>query len=234
MKRRAARGVTLIEAMVAVALIAIMAGGMFVGLGGLSSARLRESSTAVASAIRIAYNHANATSRPTRLVFDFETRSITIEESAGRMLIQKGMTGGAAAANDIEQAVVAEAEAILEGPRAPRASFTPVGKVLGFEYDEDKQAGKKMLAEGIFFRRIEVGHDDFAATEGRAYLYFWPGGQTELASIQIQKTMEDVDDKDILSITVSPLTGKTAVKGGPVDMRRPVSDAEMSERADRL
>lgn len=235
MKRHAARGMTLIEAMLVVAMIALLAGGMFVGLGGLSSARFRESSTSITSAIRIAYNHANATSRPTRLVFDFESRTISIEESQGRMLLKQGeLSGGAAAATDVERAVVAESEEILEGPRAPRASFSPVGKILGFEYDEEKGAGKKTLREGIYFRQIEVGHEDEPATEGRVYLYFWPGGQTELASIQIQKGTGDVDDSDIISVTVSPLTGKTAIDGGPIDMPRPRGDEEMSERADSL
>lgn len=235
MRRAAERGVTLIEVMLVVALVAMLAGGMFVGLGGLASARLRESSTSVTSAIRIAYNHANATSRPTRLVFDFEARTITIEESPGRMLLKKGdRTGGAAAATDIEQAVVAESEDILEGPRAARPSFQPVGKILGFEFDEAKKAGHKSLADGIYFRQIEVAHEDGPVKEDRVYLYFWPGGQTERAAIQIQKTAGEVDDDDIITITVAPLTGKTAILGGPLDMPRPMSDGEASERADSL
>lgn len=235
MRRHAARGVTLIEVMIVVALVAMLSGGMFVGLGGLASARLRESSTNVVSAIRIAYNHANATSRPTRLVFDFETRTISIEESPGRMLLRDGeISGGASAATDLERAIQAEAEEIVDGPRAKRASFVPVGKILGFEYDDEKERGQKKLADGIFFRQIEVQHEETSVLEGRAYLYFWPGGQTELASIQIQRGTGDVDDDDVISITVSPLTGKTKIHGGPIDMARPLTDEDMSERADTL
>ncbi len=221
--------------MIVVGLVAMLAGGTFVGLGGLSSARLRESSTSIVSAIRIAYNHANATSRPTRLVFDFESRTVTIEDSPGRMFLRQGeRTGGAAAATDMERAVIAESEEILGGPRASRASFQPVGKILGFEYDADKETSKKTLAEGIFFRRIEVAHEDAPVTEDRVYLYFWPGGQTERAAIQIQKTQGDVDEGDIITITVSPLTGKTMILGGALDMPRPISDEDVSERADTL
>ena len=110
----------------------------------------------------------------------------------------------------------------------------PVGKILGFEYDEQRGRGQKMLAEGVFFRQIEVGHENTSVTEGRAYLYFWPGGQTELASVQIQKGTADVDDDDIISITVSPLTGKTVIHGGPVDMPRPLDEEDYSERSDTL
>jgi general secretion pathway protein H len=230
-----ARGVTLIEVMIAVALVAMLSVGMFMGLGGLSTARLRQSSTSIVNAIRLAYNHANATSRPTRLVFDFEARTISIEDSPGRMLVQSGdRTGGAEAATDIERAVVAESEKILDGPRAPRASFAPVGKILGFEYDEQVGTAQKHLGEGIFFRQIEVGHEDVAVTEDRVYLYFWPGGQTERASIQIQKGKGDADDDDVLSIIVSPLTGKTQIVSGRRDMVRVRSDEESTEVEEAL
>lgn len=222
------RGVTLIEILVTLAIIAVMAGGAMVGLGALSSARLRESSTQVSGAIKLAYNHANATSRPTRLVFDFEQKTIAIEESEGRMLVQSGdRTGGAAAATELERALQQESEAILEGPRAPRPDFRPVEKILGFEHGDG--ASVKRLREGISFRLIEVAHDEAPIVEGRAYLYFWPGGMTQNAAVQITKDGAD----DIVTILVSPLTGKTRILGGAVEMPRPRNDAEASEREDR-
>jgi general secretion pathway protein H len=222
------RGVTLIEILVTLAIIALMAGGAMLGLGAISSARLRESSTQVSGAIKLAYNHANATSRPTRLVFDFEQKTIAIEDSEGRMLVQSGdRTGGAAAATELEQALQKEAEGILQGPRAPRADFQPVERILGFEHDDGVSV--KRLREGISFRLIEVAHDDDASVEGRAYLYFWPGGMTQNAAIHIQKDGSD----DVITILVAPLTGKTRIVGGAVEMPRPRNDAEESEREDR-
>jgi general secretion pathway protein H len=232
---RSRRGVTLIEVMIAVALVALLSVGMFMGLGGLSTARLRQSSTSITNVIRLAYTHANATSRPTRLVFDFEGRTVSLEDSPGRMLVQSGdRTGGAEAATDIERTVVAESEKILDGPRAPRANFASVGQILGFEYDEPGANGVKRLGEGIYFRQIEVGHEDVAVTEDRVYLYFWPGGQTERASIQIQKGKGDVDDTDVLSILVAPLTGKTEIVSGRRDMMRVRDDEEATEVEESL
>ena len=46
--------------------------------------------------------------------------------------------------------------------------------------------GHKALEGGIKFRGVQTQHDDLPRTEGRAYLYFWPGGQTERASIQLK------------------------------------------------
>lgn len=225
------RGITVIEVLVTLAIVAVMAGGLMMGLGAISSARLRESSTQVSGAIKIAYNHANATSRPTRLVFDFEAKTIAIEDSAGRMLVQSGdRTGGAAAATELEREIQEESASIIEGPRAPRPDFSAVTDVLGFEHDDSKGKSVKRLREGISFRLIEVQHDEAAIVDGRAYLYFWPGGLTQSASVQIQKDDED----DIITITVSPLTGKTMILDGPVEMPRPTSDEEASEREDPL
>jgi len=231
-RARPRRGVTLVELLVAVSLVVLLAGGMYVGIGGLSSSRLRESSTLIAGAIRVAYSHANATSRPTRLVFDIGARTVAVEDTPGRMYVQSGdRTGGAEAATELEREIVADTESILEGPRPKRPSFQPVKKLLGFE--PDNPGGGKTLSKGIYFRQIEVAHDEEPATSERVYLYFWPGGQTELAAIQVQKGNEpDVPDGSIITVMVAPLTGKVSIVGGPQDMPRPMTDEEMSERED--
>ncbi len=226
------RGVTLIEVLVVVAIVAMLTGGVVMGAGSLMTARLRESASLIASAVRVAYNHANATSRVTRLVLDFEGRTITIEDSPGRMFLQAGdRTGGAAAATDVEQSVVSESEAILEGVRAPRPSFAPVTNLLGFSGDKGAQA-QKPLSSNVYFRQVEVDHEDEAVTQDRVYIYFFPGGQAERAAIQIQRGQGDADEDDILTISVAPLTGKVEVLGGPVEMPRPRSEEDASERED--
>jgi len=231
-KRTAQRGTTLIEVLITVTLVVLLTGGMYIGIGGLSSARLRESSTLIAGAVRVAYNHANATSRPTRLVLDLGARTITVEDSEGRLFIQSGdRTGGAAAATELEREIVADTEEILDGPRPQRPTFRPVTKLLGF--NPDKPGGSKTLASGIYFRQVEVAHEDGPVTSERVYLYFWPGGQTERAAIQVQKTnKDDVADSSIITVLVSPLTGKVSIVGGAVDMPRPIRDEDISERED--
>jgi general secretion pathway protein H len=231
--RAAQRGLTLVEILVALAIITIVTGGMVIGVGAISSARLRESASTLASAIRIAYNHANATSRVTRIVLDLGERTITIEDTDGRLFLEKGsQTGGAAAATDIEAEAIAESERVLSGPRSERASFAPVGKLLGFEVDEETGPTKK-LGDGIYFRSVEVEHEDSAVTSDRVYVYFFPGGQAERAAIQLQKGQDaEPDPGNILTITVAPLTGKIEVLSGPFDMPRPLDEREASELED--
>ena len=229
--QRGARGVTLVELLVTLAIVALISGLAFASTGMIEATRLRGSAMMISSAVRVAYAHANATSRAVRIVFDFEQRSVAIEEASGRMALAKNdITGGAEAATEAERKAQAEAEALLKGPQPARARFSSA-KIRGFG---ESSTPMRTLETGIRFAQIETQHDEIAETTGRAYLYFWPGGQTERAAIQLLKGGAAVEPRpeDVITLLVSPLTGKTSVKRGRVAMPRPRDDAEESERAD--
>jgi general secretion pathway protein H len=224
--------VTLVEVLIVLALIGFLTGGLLLGAGALSQSRLKRSAVMLSGAVRVAYNFANSTSRPARLVFDFDARTITLEQGEGPMLLRRGeKTGGAASATDAEQQATAAGEELAEGPKAPRANFRPVS-AYGVASEADPEG--KTLSAGIRFRQIEVDHEDDPVSSDRAYLYFWPGGQTERAAIQLMigSDPETVEESDVITLVVSPLTGKVQIVGGPVDMPRPRTDEEESERRD--
>ncbi|MEO7328004.1 MAG: prepilin-type N-terminal cleavage/methylation domain-containing protein, partial [Minicystis sp.] len=62
-ERSSARGVTLVELLITVAIIGVAVGLTMIGAGVSDSARLRRSSVMIASAVRVAYGHANASSK---------------------------------------------------------------------------------------------------------------------------------------------------------------------------
>lgn len=231
MRRAAAdvRGVTLVEVLIAMALVAIVSAGAILGMGVVQSARLKRSASMIGGAVRIAYAHANAKSKPVRLVFDFEERMLILEESTGVMSLKKNdATGGAAAATEAERAAIEESEAILKGPRAARPSFQAT-KAFGWNVEGERPG--KQLEKGIRFLQVETAHQEEPIQAGRAYLYFWPGGQTERAAVQLlQSDSEKADEGSVLTVLISPLTGKAEIKRGPVEMPRPRSDDEESER----
>ena len=229
-RRATGRGMTLIEVLISIALVALLTGGVLMGLGVLGGARLRLSATSITAAVRVAYNHASAASRPTRLVFDLDARKVWLEESdKSTMLLRKNeLAGGAAAATDVEAEAIAAGARIIEGARAPRPGFRPAS-AFGFENDSGRS--EKQLEDGVRFLSVEVAHDDASVEQGRAYLYFWPGGQTERAAIQLGLGDQPKDD-DIVTIVVSPLTGKPTVESGRVAMPRPREEREESERTD--
>jgi general secretion pathway protein H len=219
------RGVTLIEILVVVALVAVMTSITILGFGGVSSARLKRASTQISGASRVAYAHATATSKVTRLVFDFEEGKILLEEAEGSHLVRRDQSGGAEAATEIEEQALAAAK-VAEGPRTPRASFVAV-KAIGFP-----EEGKE-LPSGIQFWQVDSDHQEEPIGSGRAYLYFFPGGQTETAAIQLRVSNADESDtSSYMTVIIAPLTGKAKIHKGRVDMPRPRDETEASERED--
>jgi general secretion pathway protein H len=230
--RRRQRGVTLLEVLIVVALIGILAGAVMFGSGMVGSSRMRSAGMLIISGVRLGITRANATGRPVRMVFDLEGDRVVLEESSSRVMLrekdeEENTGGGAEAATEAERKARAEAERIMEGPRAPRASFKPV-KQFGFDAD-DPTKGRE-LGSGVKFRQVQTEHDGQPRQEGRAYLYFWPGGGTEHAAIQLQRTGDD----EGITVVVSALTGRARLERGKVDLPEPRSDGEYSEREDDL
>lgn len=224
--RARARGLTLIEVLVTIALIALLSGTVVFGTGMLQSSRLRAGATVVLSAVRLAATRANQTGRPVRIVFDMDERSVWIEEStSARMLRDRddAETAGAEVATPAEEAARAESDRILEGPRAPRPRFKMVETLRPSESDAEK--GHK-LEPGIRIAQVQTEHDEVPRVSGRGYLYFWPGGRTENAVVQLSRG----NDEGFLSVRVSGLTGRPKIEPGRVELPPSILDGDFSER----
>ncbi|HEU4537294.1 MAG TPA: prepilin-type N-terminal cleavage/methylation domain-containing protein, partial [Polyangiaceae bacterium] len=263
--RAARRGLTLLEVLIVVTLAGLLSGAVVMGMGSATNAKLKAASTLVSSAIRGAYARSAATSRPVRVVFDFDQQRVWLEEGTGRMLARTAdplATGGADPATAAEQAAAAQADTILKGPRAPRPTFRPV-RQLGLEDDAASAAAAAKLAAatasqmgappplptaagtappppasygralgaGIRFREVHSTHQAAPARAGRAYLYVWPGGQTETAYVQIAKGTAPTD-ADTLTLVVHPLTGRVRMLSGAKTVAMPRSPEEATERAE--
>ena len=221
--RRAPAGFTLVEVLVVVALIAILSGTVLFGGGMVGSSRLRGSTTLIASAVRLGIARANTTGHAGRLVLDLDNDKVVLEESTGSVMLRekKAPAGGAEAATEAEQMAKAESDRILDGPHAARASFHPV---KGFSDTPDG----RLLGKGVDLSQVQTEHDDAPVTTGRGYIYFWPGGLTERAHIQLKRPGSD----DALTVVVSPLTGRTKIEKGLVDLPEPRTDKE-EDQGDR-
>jgi general secretion pathway protein H len=218
--------------MVVLTIVAIVSGVAVAGSMQLPSARLRRSATMIASAIKVAYTRATATSHDLRLVMDLGQQKIWLEQSDVPMLVKSAdatATAGADAITQAERAALEEGDKIIKGPPIPKPRFRPI-EVYGFG-DVESGKGGKPLQRGIAFRSVQTTHDDTPRTSGRAYLYFWPGGRTERASIEI-RIGDSEESSRTLTVLVSPLTGKVTVKGGAVELEVPTDDDHASDRQD--
>ena len=224
----ASRGLTLIEVVIAIALIALLSGSLLFGKNMLIGSRVKSAATLLVSSTRFGLTRANATGKPTRLVIDFEKKQLSVEEASGSLMLRekgKDPTGGADPATAAEAKARAEADRIIEGPHAARPHFSKLSDVKGAV--EDLTRGRA-LGDGVEIVQVRTEHDDDYVREGRAYIYFWPGGTTERAVIQLKKAG---DKEASLSIVLSPLTGRAKIEKGAVDFPEPHGfDQEYSER----
>jgi general secretion pathway protein H len=221
------RAFSLVEVLIVVALIAGMSAVIISGSGMLAGTRLRSAATLIISGIRLGTSRANSTGRPVRMVFDLEERRVMLEETLGRMLIVKddkeGAGAGADPSTEAEQAALDEARGVLDGPRPERPRFTPVEAFA--DSGGDKQSGRD-LGASIRFLAVQTEHDPEPRVDGRAYLYFWPGGGTERAIIQLGKE----GDTDGLTVVVSALTGRAKIMRGLINFEEPRLEGQFGER----
>ncbi|HVU03118.1 MAG TPA: prepilin-type N-terminal cleavage/methylation domain-containing protein [Polyangiaceae bacterium] len=228
------RGFTLVELLITISLVALLGGSIVAGSGMLASNRLRSAAGLVVTGVRLAITRSNTMGRPVRLVFDLDAQRIAIEETSGVMLrvrevkgtmnsqTSEGAAAGADPATEAEREALKYADGIVKGPRAPRAKFTPVPFGSG---DSDPKAGRE-FGRGVSYRLVQTEHDEKPRDKGRAYLYFWPGGGTERAVIQLERK----GDEEPLSVVVSPLTGRAKIQRGKVDLEDRNVSEDFGER----
>ena len=219
--------------LVVLLLVALMSAAVVMGGGQLGSAKLHKSATTLTGLIRVAYVRATVTARSERIVFDLDAGKFWLEESDQPMLVQSHDptgTGGADPVTDAEKAAAAESDRLMKGPEAPKPAFHKVKP--GLYAASDNQGGSdESLPFGIKFRGVQTGHDDDVRTKGRAYLYFWPGGQTERASIVLRKG-DSLADADAMTLLVKPLTGAVAIKPGNISLPIITEEKDLSDRQD--
>lgn len=221
---------TLIEIMIVVALMAMLMATLVFGSGMFIGASRRAAATLVVAAVRKGLAHANTTGKPVRLAIDLSAGRLTLEESNSMSALKQDSADLPEPPDDpeaaFEQTMVSDAEALgesfLAGAGDADSGFTPVAELAG----EEDQPGRS-LDSSVKIRLVQTEHDSEPIIEGTAYLYFWPGGVTERAVVQLGSGADD----DGLTVEVSPLTGRAKVRRGRIDLPEPrFSDESYSER----
>jgi general secretion pathway protein H len=80
-------GFTLIEIMVVATIIALVMAGVSLSVGSTARVKLRSSCVLVMSAVRYGFSRAVTQGTTVRLVLDFDTKSMHLEEASGRVVL---------------------------------------------------------------------------------------------------------------------------------------------------
>jgi general secretion pathway protein H len=203
-----ARGLTLIEISIALAIAALLVAVAIPAVASITRAQLRQKSGQLASGIRALHGHSAISGKSCRLAIDLDAQSYQSECAKGAVRL----------AADKERA----RNGVREGTRDEEL-LARAGKELDSLSTEDRERIALLqqsafapapeiplttLGGAVRFRQVWVSHQEEHYTAGTAYLYFWPTGQTEGASIQLAQ------GDDLYTLLVSPLTGRVRIVAG--------------------
>lgn len=226
-ERRAREGMTLIEVMIVVIIIALAATGLSYSFGAVTRANLRSGAMTVAAASRFAYGRAISQGTTVRLVFNLagEESTISFEEAHGRVTLARL---GDATRQELEEGEDvdavdpwAAAQARLEDTLTPSFGASPFSAIPGRRYQAQE------VASGIRIVRLIVPHEPEPRTEGRGSIYFFPGGQTEHAVVWLADSSDHV-----YSVELHPLTGRARVYPEAYEPEELLDDGEGGSRSE--
>ena len=191
-ERRSARGFTLLEVMIVIAILVLVSGVALSSLDSLTSTQLRTQTNRLAAAIRHAYNRSVADGLYMRLVINIESDRYFVEGSYTPTFIPaEQRTEGEA--NDQKK------DDDDDTPSTPPPRFVRVIEEVAME--------KGIGIDGV----ITAGQED-EFRSGVAHIYFFPNGFVEPAMIYTTD-----GDEDFFTLIISPMTGRVRREKGKAD-----------------
>jgi len=226
-RRRAHSGFTLIEILVVLAIVGILAGLSIRGLRSLARSDLRASVSHLSGAIRYLFDRASTTGQYHRLVIDIETGRYWAEVSDDMFYLPRDPETESSAKKLAALESELDQKQARQKEMAQAAGDVDMSKVLPMDFRPKKArfgAFKETNLKPVTLKNTEV-MDVFTprvadpVTKGRAYIYFFPLGQTEPAIIHLS----DPTQQTIYSLVVHPITGRVRIYNSyiepPIDMR---------------
>lgn len=219
--RPAQAGITLIEVLVVMSLVALVVGSATVGFRALLKSDLRSSASKMAGSIRYLFDRASTTGKVHRLVLDIDKGRYWAEVSDDRFI----MDGGRETAETRER--VAKKLAKEDEDAKKRAEERAGLDEMKARYMPDDFRPKRTKFNT--FREMVVKPQDLKGggvimdvytprlaeplAAGRGYVYFFPLGMSEAAIIHLA----DKGRETKYSLIVHPLTGRVQIKNTYVD-----------------
>ena len=220
---RREHGFTLVEMVVVLVILGLIATLGMSGFRSLSKSDLRSSSAHMAGAVRYLFDRASTTGKVHRMVIDLGEGKYWAEVSDDRFFVPHEAESEdelrrreeKEADEDEEKRKKAEEKAKDERARGSSSSSFDFSKMeIGdFAPKRARFAAFKELAikpvklKNTKIRSVYTPRVVDALTAGRAYLYFFPLGQTEAAIL----TLSDVKETAFYSLVVHPITGRVKV-----------------------
>ena len=176
----AARGLTLIEIIVVLAIVALVTGVAIGGSMQLPRRGCAGSATMIASAIKVGVHAGDGdVARPAPRHGPRPAEDLARGERRADARAVEGHDGGRRrrAVTEAEQAGARRRASRSSRGRPSRSRASRPSRRTASATTRRRARAASRSQRGITFRAVQTTHDDKPRTSGRAYLYFWPGGR---------------------------------------------------------
>lgn len=227
------RGMTLIEMSIALGIAAVLFAAVTVSVGAITGAKAKASASELAGVIRSLYDTAALSGKTCRLVFDLADPK---DENAETKYSAECAAGNVTTSRDRE-GLLREDDTAREEARKDRGrgdtrrNYTRgsggepgLDELMAQEESRVESAARfsEYTGEEITPRKLPSGvnvsvwtrHQREPATQGLAYLYFFPQGFTEKAQVYLRQ------GDNVWTLVISPLTGKVDIVGEALEVPR--------------
>ncbi len=226
--RARSAGLTLLEVMITLAIVALVSTLALRGFRTVARTELRGQAMKLAGSIRYLFNRASTTGKIHRLVIDFDSGKYWAEVTDDRVYLPRERETEESRARETEK--IAEEEKAAKEEAERRASD---GDDESEAYDVSRYQVKEFVPSRAKFegfkdmtlKPIELKTAKIASyytprlmeptSTGKAYLYFFPLGQTEPALLHVS----DKEQQVFYSLLVHPLTGHVKIHDGYIEPR---------------
>ena len=221
-------GMTLIEIMIVVVLIAALMGIAAAGFGVLGQADVRGEALRVSSAIRYTFNLAATSNTTLQMKLNFEDGTFQVEklDVFGGLSVDtlngktmKSVTSGSLTGAKRSQRMDDE------DVRFGNVTREPVEDDMFLSGDDAK------LDEDVFFVGLMTSHHDEVQTDDVGTINFFSNGFVERSVIYLgdQAARDGLEEGVYYTIIVNPLTGQSTVQPGKTE----ISSSFFEEEEDR-
>jgi len=218
-------GMTLIEIVIVVVIIALAASGLSFSLGAVTKANLRAGAGKLASAMRYAYNRAIVKGTTVRIVFEVPGSTFSIEEANGGVTMVRADDERRMADTDEgapSQAAAdpwAAAQSRISDALKPNLGASPFSALQGGDGKSIDRFTNVSLGRRVQIVKLLVPHEPTPLEQGQGSVHFFPGGMTEHAVIQLSDGGDTV-----YSIELHPLTGRAKIRPEAYEPRELLDD----------
>ncbi|MDZ4695297.1 MAG: prepilin-type N-terminal cleavage/methylation domain-containing protein [Deltaproteobacteria bacterium] len=245
-------GFTLIEVILAVALLGLLGASAIRGIQSISKSELRSTVSRVAGSMRYLFDRASTTGKVHRLVLDFDENRYWAEVSDDRFYIPRDRETEQSRSEEFERLQKLQEESKKrEAAGLPAEEPDEQGEkgALGFGFGMGSEAGAYSIERYLpkpyekkparfqpmkerTVKPVKVKNAKLYSLftprlsepigQGKGYIYFFPLGFGEAATVHVA----DEKGETFFSLILHPLTGRVKVVGGYVDppVEAPVDD----------